>query len=127
MPVLRANTGSVINIASIYGALGPDWRLYEGTALGNPAAYAASKGGLIQFSRWLATTLAPEVRVNTISPGGIARGQPERFTQEYLHRTPLKRMMREEDVIGAVAYLATPASAYVTGQNIFIDGGWSTW
>jgi NAD(P)-dependent dehydrogenase (short-subunit alcohol dehydrogenase family) len=126
-PVLRGNTGSIINIASIYGALGPDWRLYEGTALGNPAAYAASKGGLIQLSRWLATTLAPDVRVNTISPGGIARGQPERFTKKYLDRTPLKRMMREEDVIGAIAYLATPASAYVTGQNIFIDGGWSTW
>jgi NAD(P)-dependent dehydrogenase (short-subunit alcohol dehydrogenase family) len=126
-PVLRTNRGSIINIASIYGALGPDWRLYEGTTLGNPAAYAASKGGLIQFSRWLATTLAPDVRVNTISPGGIARGQPERFTKEYLDRTPLKRMMREEDVIGAIAFLATPASGYVTGQNIFVDGGWSTW
>lgn len=124
---LRQGNGSIINIGSIYGALGPDWSLYEGTAMANPAAYAASKGGLIQLSRWLATTMAPGVRVNTISPGGIARGQPETFAAQYTARTPLKRMMTEEDVKGAIAFFATALSAYVTGQNIFIDGGWSTW
>src|SRR3954452_10602819 len=65
--------GSVINISSIYGLAGPDWRLYEGTSLGNPAAYAASKGGLIQMTRWLATTMAPRVRTNAIAPGGVFR------------------------------------------------------
>jgi len=125
--LLRADAGSIINISSIYGILGPDWRLYDGTSLGNPAAYAASKGGVAQLSRWLATTLAPDIRVNTISPGGIARGQPERFVKEYVERTPMRRMMREEDVIGAIMFLATSLSAYVTGQNIVIDGGWSAW
>src|SRR5262249_23151457 len=67
--------GSVLNIASIYGIVGPDLKLYEGTAMGNPAAYAASKGGLIQLTRWLATVLAPKVRVNAITPGGVARNQ----------------------------------------------------
>ena len=124
---LRQGKGSIINIASIYGALGPDWSLYAGTAMSNPAAYAASKGGLIQLSRWLATTMGPDVRVNTISPGGIARGQPESFVSQYTQRTPLKRMMTEDDVKGAIAFLASDLSGYVTGQNIFIDGGWSSW
>jgi NAD(P)-dependent dehydrogenase (short-subunit alcohol dehydrogenase family) len=119
--------GSIINIASIYGVYGPDWRLYEGTSMASPAAYAASKGGLIQLSRWLATTLAPDVRVNVISPGGILRGQSESFVNAYTARTPLKRMMSEDDIRGAVAFLATDLSAYVTGQNIVVDGGWGVW
>jgi NAD(P)-dependent dehydrogenase (short-subunit alcohol dehydrogenase family) len=95
--------------------------------MGNPAAYAASKGGLIQFSRWLATTAAPSVRVNVISPGGIARGQPEEFRQRYEARTPLRRMACEEDFKGVVAFLSSDASSYVTGQNIVVDGGWTSW
>jgi len=126
-PALRQGGGSIINVASIYGALGPDWSLYEGTPMANPAAYAASKGGLIQLTRWLATTLAPEVRVNAISPGGIARAQPEGFVGRYTARTPLQRMMAENDVKGAIAFLASEMSGYVTGQNIFVDGGWSVW
>lgn len=119
--------GCVINIGSIYGLLGPDWSLYEGTAMGNPAAYAASKGGLIQLTRWLATTLAPDVRVNSISPGGIERGQPASFARRYVERTPLGRMGKEEDFLGVIAFLASDASAWVTGQNFTIDGGWSAW
>ena len=84
----RSNGGSIINIASIYGQFGPDWRLYEGANMGNPAAYGVSKGGLIQLTRWLATTIAPDVRVNSISPGGIYRGQPEEFVSKYSNRTP---------------------------------------
>lgn len=126
-PMLAAGKGSVINIASIYGVAGPDLRLYEGTAMGNPAAYAASKGGLIQLSRWLATVLAPAVRVNVISPGGVARNQPDAFVRRYVERTPLARMATEEDFKGVVAFLATDLSAYVTGQNIIVDGGWTVW
>ena len=126
-PALRRGRGSIINIASIYGHLGPDWRLYEGTSMANPAGYAVSKSGLIQLSRWLATTLAPDVRVNSISPGGILRNQPESFVRQYESRVPLRRMATEEDVKGAVAYLASDLSAYVTGQNIPVDGGWSAW
>ena len=125
---LRASGhGSVINISSIYGLSGPDWRLYEGTSLGNPAAYAASKGGLIQATRWLSTTLAPHVRVNAIAPGGVFRDTPEPFLSRYTARTPLGRMGREEDFKGAVAYLASDLSAYVTGQCLAVDGGWTVW
>jgi len=127
-PALKeSGNGSVINIASIYGLVGPDMRLYDGTDMGNPAAYAASKGGLLQLTRWLATVLAPDIRVNTITPGGVNRGQPEDFQARYIERTPLKRMAIEEDFKGAVAYLASDSSSYVTGQNIIIDGGWTTW
>jgi NAD(P)-dependent dehydrogenase (short-subunit alcohol dehydrogenase family) len=80
--------GSVVNVASTYGVVGPDWGLYAGTKMGNPAAYAASKGGLIQLTRWLATTLAPDIRVNALSPGGIFRNQPESFVKRYEARTP---------------------------------------
>jgi NAD(P)-dependent dehydrogenase (short-subunit alcohol dehydrogenase family) len=119
--------GSVINISSIYGLAGPDWRLYEGTAMGNPAAYAASKGALIQMTRWLATTMAPKVRVNAIAPGGVFRDTPEPFLGRYISRTPMGRMATEEDFKGAVAYLACDLSAYVTGQCLAVDGGWTAW
>lgn len=119
--------GSVINVASIYGVLGPDMSLYENTTMGNPAAYAASKGGLIQLTRWLATTLGPGIRVNAISPGGLVRGQPEVFQNRYATRTPLGRMGTEEDFKGVTAFLASDLSCYVTGQNILVDGGWSVW
>lgn len=127
-PGLSANAnGNIINIASIYGEFGPDWSLYDGTPMGNPAAYGASKGGLIQLTRWLATTLGPKVRVNAISPGGVLRGQPELFVTRYIKRTPLARMASEDDFRGAVAYLASDLSSYVTGQILRVDGGWSIW
>lgn len=119
--------GSIINIGSIYAVLGPIMRLYDGTEMGNPAAYAASKGALVQETRWLATALAPDVRVNSICPGGIWRNQPETFVKRYADMTPMERMGTEEDMIGAVAFLASDLSLYVTGQNIMVDGGWSAW
>lgn len=127
-PMLKAAEGaSIINIASIYGMYGPDWSLYEGTSMSNPAAYGVSKGGLIQFTRWLATTIAPNVRVNAISPGGVFRNQPEAFVQRYEAKTPLGRMATEDDFRGVVAYLASDMSKYVTGQNLAVDGGWGVW
>ena len=128
MPTLKkSDYASVINVASIYGIQGPDMRLYEGTPMGSSVAYAASKGGLLQLTRWLATVLAPDVRVNAITPGGVWRNQPEVFHERYTERTPLKRMAREEDLKGAVAYLASDLSSYVTGQNIIVDGGLTVW
>lgn len=123
----QSGHGSVINIGSTYGVVGPDMRLYNGTRMGNPAAYAASKGGLIQITRWLATVMAPKVRVNSISFGGMKRGQPSAFQRRYVARTPLKRMAIEEDAKGAVAFLASDMSAYVTGHNLIVDGGWTAW
>ncbi len=125
--LLKETQGVVINIGSIYGVLGPDMNLYEGTRMGNPAAYAASKGGLLQLTHWLATVLAPDIRVNMISPGGIFRNQPENFCQRYIQKTPLKRMATEEDLRGAIVYFATDLSLYVTGQNLLVDGGWTAW
>jgi NAD(P)-dependent dehydrogenase (short-subunit alcohol dehydrogenase family) len=127
-PYLRnSGHGTVINIASIYGLLGPDMRLYDGTEMGNPAYYSAAKGGLVQLTRYWATTLAPAVRVNCIAPGGVWRQQPESFHERYKSRTPLGRMATEEDLKGAAAYLASDLSAYVTGQVIAVDGGWTAW
>lgn len=127
-PMLRqSGRGTIINLGSIYGMLGPDLDLYAGTRMGNPGAYAASKGGLLQLTRWLSTSLAPTVRVNSISPGGLARGQADSFTERYIRRTPLGRMGTEEDFKGVVLFLASDLSAWVTGQNIMVDGGWSAW
>ena len=123
----KKGKGSIINIASIYGVVAPDYELYRGTSMGNPAAYAASKGGLLQLTRWLATTLAPSVRVNAISPGGVERKQPPQFIDRYVKRTPLRRMAMEEDFKGVIALLASDSGSYITGQNLVVDGGWSIW
>ena len=119
--------GSVINVSSIYGMVGPDMNLYQGTGMGNPAAYSASKGGLLQLTRWLATVLAPDIRVNAISLGGVFRNHQEPFLTRYVQRTPLGRMATEEDIKGAAAYLAGDLSSYVTGDNLVVDGGWTAW
>jgi NAD(P)-dependent dehydrogenase (short-subunit alcohol dehydrogenase family) len=127
-PALRSSgRGSVITVGSTYGLVGPDWRIYEGTSMGNAAGYAASKGGILQLTRWLATTLAPSIRVNSLTPGGVERRQPSSFVEAYEQRTPLQRMAQEEDFKGAIAFLASDLSAYVTGQNIVVDGGWTAW
>lgn len=127
-PALRTSKGgNIINIASIYGQWGPDWSLYADTDMSNPAAYAASKGGLLQLTRWLSTTLAPDIRVNAISPGGVERGQAQDFVERYEARTPLRRMATESDFKGAIAYLSSDLSSYVTGTILPVDGGWGAW
>jgi NAD(P)-dependent dehydrogenase (short-subunit alcohol dehydrogenase family) len=127
-PLLRKGIGSnIINVSSIYGIYGPDWNLYNDTNMGNPAAYASSKSGLIGLTRWLATTIAPEVRVNAIAPGGIYRNQPAEFVRRYVEKTPLERMATEDDFRGVIQFLASDLSKYVTGQVLTIDGGFTTW
>ncbi len=123
----RSGHGSLILFASIYALVGPDARLYTDTPLSNPVGYGVSKGGLLQLTRYLATLLAPRIRVNAISPGGVWRDPPKAFHERYVSRTPLGRMCTEEDLKGAVAYLASDLSAYVTGQNLVVDGGWTAW
>ena len=124
----ESSSPSVINIGSIYGILGPDWSLYSSADIkGTPAAYAASKGGLMQLTRWLATSLAPAIRVNAIVPGGVERNTPVRFKKEYEKKTPLRRLAKEEDLKGVSVFLASDASSYITGQCIMVDGGWSVW
>lgn len=125
--LLKSGSGSIIFLSSIAGMVGPDNRLYEETPMVSPAGYNASKGGLLQLTRYFATTLAPKIRVNAISPGGVCRGQPEVFQERYRGRTPMKRMATEEDLKGAIAYLASDLSQYVTGHNLVVDGGYTAW
>lgn len=128
LPWLKAKgNGRIINVTSLYAFLGPDLRLYEGTGMGNAGGYAASKGGLLQITRWLATVLAPEVRVNCVSPGGVFRNQHSDFVKRFEWRTPLGRMQKEEDLKGIIAYLASDLSEYVTGQHFPVEGGFGVW
>jgi NAD(P)-dependent dehydrogenase (short-subunit alcohol dehydrogenase family) len=122
---LRASgRGAVILFGSVYARVGPDPDLYAGTGLANPVAYGVSKGGVLQLMRYLAAELAPNVRVNTISPGGLERGQSDAFLRRYEQRTPLGRMGTEADLKGAIAFLASDLSSYVTGHELVVDGGW---
>lgn len=125
--------GSVIQTASIYGIMGPDNRIYEGSlyldgAINTPAVYSASKGGVVALTKYLATYWAKDgIRVNTITPGGVESGQNDIFKKKYSDRIPLGRMGSADEMVGALIFLASDASSYVTGQNIIIDGGLSAW
>jgi NAD(P)-dependent dehydrogenase (short-subunit alcohol dehydrogenase family) len=118
--------GSIINMGSIYGVVAPDFSIYEGTEMTMPAAYAAIKGGVIALTKYMATWYgAFKVRVNAVSPGGILDHQPASFVEKYSQRTPMGRLGLPGEIAGAVIYLASDASSYVTGQNIVVDGGWT--
>lgn len=118
--------GSLINMSSIYGLIGPDFSVYEGTEMTMPAAYSAIKGGLNNLTRYLASYYGKyHVRINTISPGGIFDNQSELFVKNYNKRVPLKRMGTPKDIVSAIFYLLTDESSYITGHNLVVDGGWS--
>ncbi len=119
--------GSIVNISSIYGMVGPDFSIYEETPVRNSASYSFAKGGMINFTRYLASYLAPfGIRVNCLSPGGFqTEATPARFVENYSRRTLLGRMATGEDIQGAAVFLASDASRYITGQNIAVDGGWT--
>jgi NAD(P)-dependent dehydrogenase (short-subunit alcohol dehydrogenase family) len=119
--------GSIVNMASIYGVVGPDFNVYEGTTMTMPAAYSAIKGGLISFTRYVASYFGPQqVRVNAISPGGIFDNQDESFVYNYSKKVPMRRMGVPDDIAPAVAFLLSDDSKYITGQNLIVDGGWSS-
>lgn len=125
--------GSVINISSIYGVVSPDQRIYEyrrerGNAFYKPVAYSVSKSAIINLTRYLATYWAPKnVRVNTLTFAGVFNNQDENFLKGYLAKVPLGRMATPKDYAGAVIFLISDASAYMTGSNMVIDGGWTAW
>ncbi len=126
-PMQAQRSGSIINVASIYGLVGPTFSIYEGTTLSNPANYAFSKGGMINLTRYLASYLGPHnVRVNCICPGGFeSEGQDDLFRANYRRHTPLGRMATGEDIKGPAVFLASDASRYITGAIIPVDGGWT--
>ncbi len=118
--------GSIINVGSIQGMVGPDYTLYEGLGWGSPPDYFFHKGGMINFTRYAASRLGPRgVRVNCISPGGFFADQDPRFVDRYNARTFLGRMANEQDLKGIIVFLASDASLYVTGANIPVDGGYT--
>ncbi len=129
----RNISGSIVQTASIYGIMGPDQRIYEGSfymggPINTPAVYSASKASVVGLTQYLATYLAKhKIRVNTLTPGGVESGQNDVFKTKYANRIPLGRMAKAEEMVGALIYLASDASSYVTGQNLVIDGGLSAW
>lgn len=122
----KQRSGSIINFGSTYGIVGPEFSIYKGTKMTVAAPYSAIKGGIINFTRYLASYYGKyNVRVNSLSPGGVFDKQSKAFIDRYIAKTPLKRMARKEDIVGGVIYLASDAARYVTGHNLVVDGGWS--
>lgn len=125
--------GSIIQMSSIYGVVAPDPRIYEGShylgmKINTPAVYAASKAAVIGLTRYLAVYWAANnIRVNCISPGGIASGQNDIFQKKYSEKVPLSRMGTAEELSKTMLFLASEASSYITGQNIMVDGGFTCW
>lgn len=122
----KQNSGAIVNIASIYGVVGNDLTVYEGTPLAPPPAYTAIKGGLINFTRYLASFYGKyNIRVNCVSPGGIFDNQHPVFVKNYEHKVPMKRMGTPEDIAPSVTFLLSDNAQYITGQNLIVDGGWT--
>lgn len=127
----KAQGGSIINVASIYGVVSPDQNLYEyrrqrGEVFYKPVAYSASKSGILNLTRYLAVYWAKKnVRVNTLTIAGVFNNQEQAFLDAYCSRIPVGRMAEMQEYNGAVLFLASPASRYMTGSNLVVDGGWT--
>jgi len=123
--------GNIVNIASMYGSISPDPRIYTDCDRKNSEVYGATKAGIIQMTRYFAVHLAERnIRVNCVSPGGLYNPdapQGENFVKNYSHRNPMGRMGNAEEIIGAVLYLSSNAASYTNGQNIVVDGGMTSW
>ncbi|WP_427138367.1 SDR family oxidoreductase [Psychrobacillus psychrodurans] len=131
MPKLIESKGVILNITSMYGHVAPDYRLYNDEKYTNPPSYGAAKAGVIQFTKYLSSFLAPhEIRVNCLSPGPFPHPETQK-DEEFMNRlsgkNPLNRIGQPHELKGTVALLCSNASSYMTGQNICVDGGWGVW
>jgi NAD(P)-dependent dehydrogenase (short-subunit alcohol dehydrogenase family) len=131
--MVAQGSGSIIQTSSIYGVVAPDQRIYEGSEyngrpINTPAVYSMSKAGVIGLTKYLATYWGQQgIRVNTLTPGGISSGHDSIFVNKYAHRVPMGRMGNPDDLVGAIIFLASDESSYITGQNIIVDGGLTVW
>jgi NAD(P)-dependent dehydrogenase (short-subunit alcohol dehydrogenase family) len=126
--MLAQRSGSIINMASLYGVVSPNHRMYPGTGVHQPVAYSVSKAGVIALTRYLASLWADQgVRVNCITPGGVYNQHPDLFASRYASLSPMGRMAQRDEMRGALIYLASSASAYCTGHNLVVDGAWTVW
>ena len=123
---MKKHGGSIINLGSIYGVVGPDFTVYENTKMTNPMIYAAVKGGIVNLGRYMASYFGPyNIRVNTVCPGGVFDQQNPVFVKNYCKKTPLKRMAKKDEIAPAVLFLASDAASYITGTTVMVDGGWT--
>jgi NAD(P)-dependent dehydrogenase (short-subunit alcohol dehydrogenase family) len=127
LAVMQAQqSGAIVNIASIYGVVGNDFTLYEAYGGTSPAAYAAIKGGLINFTRYLASYYGRQgIRVNCVSPGGILDQQHASFIERYENKVPMGRLGKPDDIAPPVSFLLSDEAKYITGHNLLVDGGWT--
>ncbi len=123
----RQGQGVIVNLSSQYALVAPDPKIYGDSGLNSPLVYGATKAAILQMTRHMAIEWAPAVRVNSLTPGGLYAGQSGDFLRNYEQRTPLGRMAGPDDLKGAALFLASDASAWMTGQNLVIDGGWTAW
>lgn len=126
--MLSQSKGSIINIASLYGVVSPNHKIYPGTGISQPVAYSVSKHGVVALTKYLATLWAEKgVRVNSLTPGGIWNGHKGLFLERFQQLNPIGRMSDKSELRGGIVYLASEASSHVVGHNLIIDGGWTAW